>query len=312
MSVTLGGSDRIKAEGAKSPAASSDSREIANDSLGEDRRRSKRGNVTAAQVAALDARLTGRQRACLADVARLGTATGRHLERLHYEPSEAGRRHARLELSTLTEWRVLQRLTRRVGGVRGGSRGYVYALGVAGQRLAFPGRRRYRAPWTPQPSYLRHALTVSELYVRLREEERAGRLELATYDAEPACWRSFVGPGGARVTLKPDAYAVLYQGDFEDRYFLEVDLGTEDGPRILAKAKTYVAYWRTGHEQEGEGVFPLTCWVASTPERADFLAEVIERLAEPDRSLFCVTSRDDVINHIAGHAPETTRKEVNP
>lgn len=295
MSAPQTGSDRIKSNTLNTPCTSGVPATSANDSLGQVRSIRR---VTAADVAALDASLTERERACLMDVARLGTATGRQLERLHYKPTESGRRIARIELKGLTESRGLQRLTRRVGGVRGGSRGYVYALGVAGQRLAIPGKRRYRAPWTPKPSYLRHALSVSELYVRMREAERTGRLELAAYDAEPACWRSFIGAGGARMTLKPDAYVVVYRGDIEDRYFVEVDLGTEDGPRILTKSKSYVAFWRSGREQEREGLFPLTCWVATTTERARFLEETIERLPETDRPLFTVAVRDEFIERV--------------
>jgi hypothetical protein len=206
---------------------------------------------------------------------------------------------------------VLQRLTRRIGGVRAGSRGFVYALGVTGQRIVYPNRHRYREPWTPQPSYLRHALTVSELYVRLREDEPNGHLRLVAYDAEPRCWRSFAGPGGAMVTLKPDSYAVLHQGDFEDRLFIEVDLATESGPRILKKAKTYVAYWRSGKEQETSGIFPLVCWVASTEERREFLSRMLERLPDVERPIFTVTTTEKFIHHIAiGEQPDPP-KEVH-
>lgn len=311
MSAPTTGSGRVKRVTPKTPAAVADRPKIANDSLGQSPTASSRRNVTLAEVDTLTRLLNDRQRACLADVARLGTATGRHLERLHYEPSEAGRRLARLELSSLCDWRVLQRLGRRVGGVRGGSRGYVYALGVAGQRLAFPGRRRYRAPWTPQPSYLRHALDVAETYVRLREAEREGSVELIAYDAEPACWRSFTGPGGARMTLKPDAFAITQHETSEDRWFIEIDRATEDGPRIQRKLKNYVAYWRSGREQEREGVFPLTCWIAPTDERAQFLAQIVRRLPEADRQLFVVTTKNDALDLIAGDEP-VTRKEVNP
>jgi hypothetical protein len=160
---------------------------------------------------------------------------------------------------------------------------------------------------------------VSDLYVRLRETERTSSLELMTYDAEPRCWRSFSGPGGVKTTLKPDAYAVCYQGDFEDRFFLEVDLGTEDGPRLAAKARTFVNYWRSGKEQEASGIFPLVCWVTDTEQRRDFLARTLDRLPEPERALFTVTTRADFINHISapsvlsdhGGQPHPP-KEVNP
>ena len=284
----------------------------ADDSHGENPRNKQRRYVKQGDAAAIGAALSTRERACLDDVARLGTASGRQLERLHFERTPAGRRLAQAELSRLAALSVLQRLSRRIGGVRAGSRGYVYALGVTGQRIVYPNRHRYREPWTPQPSYLRHALTVSELYVRLKEAETSGNLRLVTYDAEPRCWRSFAGLGGAMATLKPDAYAVLHQGDFEDRLFIEVDLATESGPRILKKAKAYVGYWRSGKEQEASGIFPLVCWVTSTEERRDFLTRVLERLPDAERPLFAVTTTANFINHIAIGEQSDPPKEVYP
>jgi hypothetical protein len=302
---------RVDAGGAISPLTPPKRARSANDSHGQESTRKLRRRVTKADAAAIGKRLTPRERASLDDVARLGTATGRQLERLHYDETESGRRIARIELGRLADHRVLQRLTRRIGGVRGGSRGYVYALGAVGQRILHPDRTRYREPWTPQPSYLRHALNVSDLYVRLRETERSGGLELVAYDAEPRCWRTFYGPGGAPVTLKPDAYAVIYQGEYEDRLFIEVDLGTEDGPRILAKARTFISYWRSGKEQDLSGIFPLVRWVTDTEQRRDFLAHTLHRLPEDDRGLFAVTTRDDFINHIAASKQPDPEEEVN-
>jgi hypothetical protein len=315
MTTHHSASDRIKTEVATTPTIAGQSSKSANDSHGQQIKRAPRRYFTKAEVIAIEARLNDRQRSCLIDIDRLGTATGRQLERLHYESTDAGRRLCRLELARLVELGVLQRLTRQIGGVRSGSRGYVYALGLTGQRIRHPNKLRYRPPWTPQPSYLRHALNVSDLYFQLKEAERTGHLELATYDAEPRCWRSFAGPGGQMITLKPDAFASIYQGDFEDRLFIEMDLGTEDGNRILAKCKTFLSYWRSGKEQEHTGVFPLVCWVATTEARRDFLLRTIERLKEPEQAIFTVTIRDEFVNHIAASPIEDGEqpppKEVN-
>ncbi len=311
-------SGRVESNSAYSPLRMPKEGRSANDSQGQRSDGKARRRITRADAVAISERLSARERSCLDDVARLGTASGRQLERLHYEQTETGRRTARIELGRLADLGVLQRLARRIGGVRGGSRGFVYALGVTGQRILHPDRLRYREPWTPRPSYLRHALAVSDLYVRLREAERAGDVQLVGYDAEPRCWRSFFGPGGAVATLKPDAYAVVYQGQFEDRLFIEVDLATEDGPRILAKLRTFTQYWRSGKEQESSGIFPLVCWVTETEERREFIARILERLPENERALFTVTTRDDFINHIAAGDPSESDgqleppKEVNP
>ena len=284
----------------------------ANDSYGQNGSTAQRRYTTKAAVEALREKLTDRQWSCLRDIGRLGTATGRQLERLHYEATETGKRQARHDLAMLTSTRALQRLTRSIGGVRSGSRGYVYAVGVAGQRLLSPGKARYRPPWTPQPSYLRHALNVSDLYVQLRLAERAGLLELDAFDAEPRSWRSFAGPGGGMVTLKPDAYAALLLGEFEDRYFIEMDMATESGPRILSKAKTYIRYFQSGREQGASGVFPIVVWVTTTPERRDFIVRMLAKIGEPDRAIFVVVTRDDFINHITATEQINPPKEVNP
>jgi len=276
--------------------------------------RAKRRYVTKAMVEALRGKLNTRQWSSLRDIGRLGVATGRQLERLHYDHSDSGRRLARLELSQLVDWQVLQRLTRRIGGVRSGSKGYVYALGLAGQRLLWPNRARYRQPWTPRPRYLRHALNVSDLYVRLREAETEQPIQLSIYDAEPRCWRSFAGPGGAPTTLKPDAYVELNVGDFEDRYFIEVDLASGDGPRILAKAKTFVRYWQSGKEQEESQVFPIVLWVTTTEERRSFIVDVLTKLAPDQWQVFAVTTIDKAAALMASGAAtaiSNQREEVN-
>jgi hypothetical protein len=192
----------------------------------------------------------------------------------------------------MVRWQVLERLKRTIGGERAGSKGYVYSLGVAGQRLINPGRSRYRPPWTPGESHLRHALTVSEIYVGLRNIENWPDKAVANFDTEPVCWRPFARPGGGRITLKPDAFAVLHLGEFEDRYFLEIDCGTEAGPRISEKAKTYVKYFKSGREQALTDVFPYVLWVAANDLRAAFLVEILASLDPEHWKLFMVTTSD--------------------
>ena len=154
--------------------------------------------ITAARLADLRNRLNPVDWASLRDVSALNVLSGNQLRRLHYQDNETGRRMARLNLRRLVQLRVLARLGRRVGGERSGSEGFVYAMDVAGQRLVRPRGRRPRPPWTPQSHHLNHALAVSELYVRLREAESSGKLVMERFDAEPRCWRTFHGLGGAR------------------------------------------------------------------------------------------------------------------
>lgn len=120
--------------------------------------------VTAARLAELERSLSARDRAVIATLARIRVATTTHLERLHF--SGVTRRQARGVLASLTDRRLLARLPRRIGGVRAGSAGFVYGLGVAGQRLCVPRDRRPQRPWNVGLPFLRHALCVTELYVR--------------------------------------------------------------------------------------------------------------------------------------------------
>jgi protein involved in plasmid replication-relaxation len=261
---------------------------------------SSRTYLTSRRLESLCSALRDRQWALLGDVARLRVMSGGQLQRLHYQPTESGARLARLDLAHLTHTRALARLGRRIGGRRAGSKGYVYSLDVAGQRLTDPERRRYRRPWTPDDRHLRHALAVSELYVELREAEATGRFELVTFEAEPACWRRFFGPGGAPATLKPDAFVVVRDERYEDRSFLEVDCATEAGPRITDKAAAYVRYWESGREQTESAIFPRVLWVAPDEQRAEQLAVALRRLPAEHWRLFNVSPASGAVAAIYG------------
>jgi Replication-relaxation len=293
---------------------SGNGRKSANDSLGQKAARAKGYRttgvyITRADVDGVKARMGDIHWAMLRDVGRLGVMTGKQLARLHHEQSDAGERLARKKLAQLSSWRVLTRLGRPMTGW-----GFAYAVGPAGQRLLRPDRKRYRTPWTPRPSYLRHALTISDLYVALREVERTtGGMELVIFDAEPACWRSYFGPGGARVTLKPDALTVVHLEDFEDRYFIEADCSTEPGPRISEKARAYVRYWQSGQEDEAHGIFPYVLWLTPTEKRKGFISETLAKLPPEVWQLFMVATASEAPELIAtGITTSINRKEVNP
>lgn len=288
------------------------SQNSANDSVGQKSARAKGYRttgtyITKAHVDDLGQRMGKIHWAILRDVGRLGVMTGKQLGRLHHEHSDAGQRLARKKLSQLSSWRVLSRLGRPLTG-----RGYAYSVGPAGQRLLHPNRKRYRTPWTPRPSYLRHALTISDLYVSLREAERITGMKLVSFDAEPACWRSYFGPGGGRLILKPDALAVLHIGGFEDRYFIEADCSTEPGPRIAEKARAYVRYWQSGQEDEAHGIFPYVIWLTPTEKRKTFLVDTLTKLPPEAWQLFMVATASEAPGLMAaGITAIINRKEVN-
>jgi hypothetical protein len=281
----------------------------ANDSLEQNSLPTKRRYITQAHVSSIAVRMDRLHWAMLGDVGRLGVMSGKQLQRLHFEDAPAGQHLARKKLAQLSSWQLLTRMGPPVTG-----RGYVYGLGMAGQRLLHPERPRHRPPWTPQPSYLRHALAVGDLYVGLRQAEGSGTIKLVAFDTEPECWRSSYGPGGGRLTLKPDALAVVHLGTFEDRYFIEADCGTEAGPRIVAKARAYVRYWQSGREEAAHGFFPYVLWVTPTSRRRAFLVDVLAKLPPEQWQLFVVAPAEEAAARMAAGTfdPVGTRQAVQP
>lgn len=260
----------------------------------------KRTYITIGRLNALRRQLSPYDLAILGDVDRLGLVTGDQLARLHYGTSSSDRRLARLHLARLSDVRVLGRLGRRIGGVRAGSAGYVYALDLAGQRLVDPERRRTWPRSTPGEAFLAHFIEVAELYVDLRLAERAGELTLVVFDTEPVCWRSYGGPGGGRLVVKPDAYVVVAADGWEQHHFVEVDRATESVPRILTKAKIYGRYFQSGREQATTGLFPQVLWVVPTIGRATAITSALSALPAEQWELHRVCLADDALAALAG------------
>lgn len=282
--------------------------EVPTSSAKESRRRKSvaTARVTDASVQRLASKLTDSDRRIIDSLATVRIATGRQLQALHWSDSDSDKRLARHHLAKLTSLRLVARLDRRVGGIRAGSDGFTYALDVAGLRLVedlSPARRR--RPSTPGDRYLAHALAVTDCYVDLRRIQATGDLELLGFEAEPACWRTYPGHGGQLLTIKPDAFALLADQEWEHRWFIEVDRDTEHRPTILRKAKEYVDYWRSGVEQRQHDLFPKVLWVAPTVRRADELQGVLEGVDQRSAELFEVCTTADFAGTI-GHAARSS------
>jgi hypothetical protein len=238
--------------------------------------------ATAASVLALRRRVTEPDWAVLADVATMRLARATDLEALAALRGDMPGRQFRRRLQRLYELDVLGRLERRIGGQRSGSSGWVYALGLAGQRLLDPGEvTSVRRPWTPRPTWLRHALAVGHLYPVLRQADARGRLQLHSFEPEPVCWRPFTDEDGP-VTLKPDALARFDVDDITASVFVEVDCATESPNTLARKADVYRRYWLTDTEQEAHGVFPEVLWLVPSEARLRTMQRVIAR--QPDET----------------------------
>jgi hypothetical protein len=258
---------------------------------------SRRPYITARRLADLAASLSERDRQVLATLGRVRVATAAQLERLHF--TDVTRRQSRQVLTSLSDRRLVARLPRVVGGQRAGSAGYVYTLDLAGLRLVRPGRAWAARTWPVGTPFLAHSLAVTALYVELVEHERAGRLQVQAFTTEPGSWRRFHGPGGGRVVLKPDGIVVVRLGGYEDRWFIEVDRGTESRPTIARKCEVYRRYWQSGTEQARTGVFPRVLWIAPDQARADALVSVCAQQPAEAWRLFVVTTSAEAVTRLA-------------
>jgi Replication-relaxation len=247
------------------------------------------------RLADLDGSLSSRDHAILSTLGRLHVATAHQLARLHCTdfPSPSAARQCRRVLAELVRRRCIARLERQIGGVRAGSRGYVYGLDLAGHKLLrTPGRPR--RPFTPALSFLAHRIATGEIFVRLIEAERAGRLELTAFEAEPECWRWFSGPTGPFL-LKPDALATVAVGADEAVWWLEIDRGTEAAPVLDHKLDAYRLAWQSGQLLPGLDTFPRVLWVVPSEARHAVLVDACGRQPADSWPLFAVTTFEHAV-----------------
>ena len=96
------------------------------------------------------------------------------------------------------------------------------------------------------------------------------------------------------LSLKPDLFAITTSGQYEDRWFVEVDLDTESPSKIVEKCERYHKYYRSGLEQQEAEVFPLTVWIVPTTERKEKLLRCIREAFEKQRKLFVVITGNEL------------------
>jgi hypothetical protein len=228
--------------------------------------------------------------------------TGSQLERLAFTDL-GGRSRSVVRwrvLKRLVDWRVLVPLNRRIGGAARGSAGMAYALDSAGLalirfRTAAHGAepRIPRRPGLPGERFLRHVLTVSELYVQLVEASRGGGFELVEFRAEPDAWH----PDGLGGWLKPDAYVLLAYGDVEDCWAIEVDKATEHLPTIRHKVETYLDFMQRG-QLGPHGMMPRVLLTVPDDSRQAAIQSMLDHVPSLAENLFRVVVEDRAIPYL--------------
>lgn len=203
-------------------------------------------------------------------------------------------------LLRLEAWGLVAALKRRIGGVRAGSGSYVWTLTPVGYRLLdlLNKPEQHKAVrkrlYEPSPVFLQHTLAVAEVAIRLTELAGNRRIGLLERQLEPDCWRSYVSASGSLSTLRPDLYVVTVAGggkaEYEDHWFIEVDLATEPPVVVVRKCQQYLTYMRSGEEQQRSGVFPLVVWLVPDDKRKESLAAHIAESLPSDKDFFVVTT----------------------
>lgn len=261
--------------------------------------------LTADRLFAISQAMSDRDWAVLRFVHESRSATGGQLIRTFWhasDPETSDARAGRRLLKRLADWRVLETLPRRIGGMRTGSDGMIYRVGRAGVRLL--AARGIHGPRVESSGtlHLAHTLATTEFVVRLAEAARGDELEVIEVQQEPICWRGYLGPGASRRVLKPDLFIRLGAGALEDRWMVEVDLASESGRTIARKAARYREHYRGGAEQREHGVYPRVLWAVPDERRAEQIADVLERQPAEARRLFTVCRFDNAVSFLAAEA----------
>lgn len=229
----------------------------------------------------IELRLSTRDRAILDTLQELRYAKTTQIQRLFFSNFNSDHTAYVMTgrvLRRLQQEGIITQLQYPSGRNRSGFNMAIWHLTEAGNRLlrlgSDPGTRvRYLEP---SPSLLRHTIAVTECYVQIIEICRmAPNLTLKTVCVEPKCWRNY--HRDKKISLRPDLYAETISGRFEDHWFIEMDLATEDIPTILEKCSRYEEYYQTRAEQNAEGIFPYVLWIVPDEERK---SKIIDALAK--------------------------------
>jgi hypothetical protein len=255
------------------------------------------------EVERLRESLLPRDWAVLDQVRDLRLMTAAQIQAVHFPlvdhaTAEAAGRACRRVLARLSRDGLVVRLQRTVGGVRGGSSGWLYAASPLGHRLLDGNgpRRRFKEP---SITFVHHTLAISQLVVDLIDRQAAKEIEILRLEAEPRCWRRFTSVAGQQI-IRPDLFVALGAGEFEHHWFVEMDLGTETMVRRITKCKQYEAYYRSGSEQAAHDLFPKVLWCLPNEILAEELRERIRRTKSLTPEIFETTTRGDVLPVLAG------------
>ena len=223
--------------------------------------------------------------------------------------TKARSRAANRRLKKLRELSLIEAFGRTIGGPRHGSSHNVWYLSELGHRMlnldeTNAVRKRLTAP---SMLFIRHTLAITEAYVQIvRTAREHPELILSEVQWEPECWRNPAKNNS--FSLRPDMFIVTHSEQYEDRWFIELDLSTEDIGTVISKCGRYLEYYRTEHEQKKHGVFPRVLWIVPDAVRKNQLKKAISDNYAGQPELFSIVLPDELPGMLLQQIP-TTDKE---
>ncbi len=259
-----------------------------------------KSRITRGQLVEIEAKLSARDHAVLQAIRKYRFLTSTQIGRLYItdcSTKTSQTRQQNLLLQRLNGHGLIRPLKRRVGGTGGGSTVQVWHLTEAGHRLLTlndPDTHPRKRFSEPSAMFLQHTLAIAECAVQLiclcRESHD---LNLESVDTEPSCWRKY--KDGDRVNyLKPDLFAVTNYDGYEDRWFIEMDLGSEAPMQVVDKCNIYIRYYYTGLEQRATEMFPMVVWIVKDQARKDTLKSYIRENIKGHPKMFLIITPDEL------------------
>lgn len=143
--------------------------------------------------------------------------------------------------------------------------------------------------------FLNHTLAVAECAIQMTCISRNSYdIDLEQVDSEPACWRCYRDADGHLCYLKPDLFVITNYDNYEDRWFIEMDLGTESPTDVVEKCDAYLRYFYTEIEQRETQMFPLVVWITTDEARKQRLKEYISEHVKGHPKMFLVITPDQI------------------
>lgn len=263
------------------PTATSTHRRRRSDRHSDDHDRSAT-RISRLQLGEIELQLTDQDRQLLRTLQRLRYLKTSQVERLFFSDRVRTPRAALTAttrtLHRLKNYGLISHLPKRVGGPGHGSTGLIWYLTEAGIRLINLGleeQGKRKRILEPSPTFLRHTLAVAECYIQICEICKSEPEMRCKYlCVEPECWRAYE-KNGRDLSLRPDLYTHTISGNYEDLWFIEMDLDTEALPAITEKCRRYHEYYQTNKEQHAVDVFPSVLWIVPTEQRKQSIKEMI-------------------------------------